>query len=259
MVYSSKFVLCVLVNGQPQTERADGIVTIPYGSSYTLRCRNKNYRRAVVKIYIDGENVSGSGYVIGANNSVDIERHASHDAAFQFVPLDGPEAVDAGKNGPNTDGKMGVIEARFYLEKEYKPIYEIHHHHYPKPEPVDPWKWPTQPYKPWQPIWYNTPSVTCTAPEQTSILSNSCSAEIQSILNISKPLQEGCTVEGGTTGQRFGSVWIDVEQDFVTLKLVLRGNGDVQVAAQKSEYCVRCGSKRSRKSDKFCGQCGLKL
>ena len=122
MVYSNRFVACVLLNGTPQRELANGVVPIPFNSEYSLRFRNKHNRRACVKFTIDGESVCGGGYIIGANSSIDIHRHFDKDARFKFVSLDSPDAVDAGKNGPNEDGTKGLIEAKFYLEKNRKLI-----------------------------------------------------------------------------------------------------------------------------------------
>jgi hypothetical protein len=157
MVYSNKCVVAVLVNGQVQKELADGTVQIPFNSEYVLRFRNKNDRRAVVKFTIDGENVSGSGYVIEANSYTDIRRHSDKDVAFKFVSLDSEDAIDFGKNGPNTDRSKGVIEASFYLEKERPKtiVKEVHHHHdyyYPRPIlPIDPYPYPRR-----RDIWYSS-------------------------------------------------------------------------------------------------------
>lgn len=155
MVYSNKFVMTVYVDGVQQQELANGVVKLPFGSEYVLRFRNRHNRRAVVKFTIDGENVSGNGYIIPANDVVEIKRHREKDAAFKFVSLESEEAYDFGKNGPNEDKVKGVIEAKFYLEKE-KPSYvyptEVHHHHhhYPRPRPAPaPW------YDPY-PIRYTT-------------------------------------------------------------------------------------------------------
>lgn len=154
MVYSNKFVMCVLVNGRPQKELANGQVSLPFGSEYALRFRNKNDRRAVVEIWIDGENVSGSGYVVNAHSYVDIQRHHDIDRSFKFVSLDSEDAVDHGKNGPNHDKVKGTIEAKFRLETEtppviYRDVHHDHHHHHdhyhPRPRPY--------PYHPPRPIW----------------------------------------------------------------------------------------------------------
>src|SRR5262252_1683017 len=66
MVYSSRFVLSVLLNGNIAPERTDGVVAIPFGSEYGIRCRNRNKgRRALVKLFVDNENISGGGFIIG--------------------------------------------------------------------------------------------------------------------------------------------------------------------------------------------------
>jgi hypothetical protein len=155
MVYSNKFVMCVLLNGRPQEELANGVVKLPFGAEYELRFRNKNNRRAVVKIYVDGENVSGGGYIIPANDHVDIKRHWDKDRAFKFVELNSAEAVDAGKNGPNPDKSKGLIEAHFYLEKETKnyPWWnyrtEEHHHHHHHHDHYHPTPRPWNPIRPY--------------------------------------------------------------------------------------------------------------
>ena len=163
MVYSNKFVLSVLVNGHPQSELSNGVVPLPFDAEYVLRFRNKNNRRAVVKFTIDGENVSGNGYIIDANSHLDIKRHRDVDRAFKFVSLESEDAIDFGKNGPNEDKVKGTIEARFYLEKERQatptyvpyPVPCIAPYPAPHPYPV----WPRPYYQ--NPIhWLNERTVT---------------------------------------------------------------------------------------------------
>jgi len=269
--------MAVLVNGKPQKELNNGVVKLPFGEIYSLRFRNKNNRRAVVKFYIDGENVSGNGYIIPANDYVDIERHHDKDRQFKFVSLESEEAVDFGKNGPNHDKSKGVIEARFYLEKE-KPIKIVeehhHHHHYRPRTPIVP------PYvPPYQPYWFdgtgqNSPyikggggsGITCSS--NASLFSGPSINTPLDFSNLqdsvpSANLQEGCTVEGGISGQSFHSVHIDVEEDFVALKIVLMGYEGVveEVVITRSEvsFCENCGAKKAKNSAKFCYNCGHKL
>lgn len=132
-MYSSKFVMCVLLDGTPQKELANGEIHLPFGSTYTIRLRNRNSRPAAAKIYIDGENVSGEGWRIPANDKVDIRRHADRDVSFKFVDLDSAEAIEFGKNGPNHDKVKGVIEARFYLEKDKPAPIRVEHHYHTMP------------------------------------------------------------------------------------------------------------------------------
>lgn len=241
MVYSNKFVMCVLVNGTPQSELANGVVKLPFGAEYSLRFRNKNNRRAVVKFFIDGENVSGEGYVVPANNHVDIKRHHGKDSSFKFVSLESEEAIDHGKNGPNPDKVKGTIEARFYFEKEkpkYFPTKEVvvHHHHYPQPIR------PTYTY----PVWGGAADSFCTnaggslessvstnldmnATKRSRASGQSCgerqiSTQSGNIGFVSESvLKDGCTVEGNYTGQTFHTVNIELEDTYTTLQVFLQG------------------------------------
>jgi len=263
MVYSNRFVMCVLIKGVPQEELANGTVKIPFGE-YSLRFRNKNSRCAVVQIYIDGENVSSGGYIIGANSYIDIKRHSDVDRAFKFVALDSPEAIEFGKNGDNSKKEKGTIEARFFLEKERyvapQPlVIEKHIHHY-KPNP-----W-VQPYKPcWMDGTISTPSN-----EPYATYSNCCSFSEPELEREIKtcgielpptPVKDGCTVEGFATGQNFYKVDIYIEDTYTSVKIFLQGYEEdkPKLNISKTNYCDKCGSKFVRKSSKFCHVCGNKL
>jgi len=285
MTYSNHFVMCVLVNGKPLKERADGVVVIPFGAEYTLRFKNKNSRRALVKFSIDNEDASGGGYVIPAHKDIDIRRFSDRDQTFKFVDLHSDEAQLDGKNGPNWDGSKGVIEAKFFLEKQHEPFYKqvpipvpvpVP---YPQPYPYPVYPWPKRQY----PYHYNTPmwhddtygatwSSTVGAKGMCDGGTQSCNVSMSSQVGSAEtlsnfapqnanPFLEGVTVGGGVSGQQFVNVYFDAETDYVTLKLVLRGGTQVEEAVQavEIEYCSNCGTKRSRKTDKFCGKCGTKL
>lgn len=286
MVYSSRFVLAVLVDGKIQKELHDGTVPIQFGREYALRFRNKNNRRAVVKFAIDGENVSGNGYIIPANDAIDIRRHFNKDATFRFVDLDSPEAVDHGKNGPNTDGSKGVIEAKFYLEKDYpvKVPYNIHHHHWHERRieiNPNPWPVPNTPCPYPYPMWSNGPTPgqssgttwcsTNTAGQSDCGIPSKINFTMPPQINLPPavfpclgtpaPLQEGCTVEGGRSGQTFTTEYIDLETDFTLLRCILKGLSNTVYAPTTAGevYCTNCGAKKTRHADNFCGVCGKKF
>ena len=286
MVYSNKFVMCVLLNGRPQKELANGVVSLPFGTEYALRFRNKNNRRAVVQIYIDGENVSGGGYVVNAHSYVDIKRHHDIDRAFKFVSLDSEDAVDYGKDGPNEDKVKGTIEARFYLEKErpqviYRDVHHDHHHHHhhdhyhPRPRPRP---WPYYPYDDgikWtcggggttsslgptvqggldsdvsygmnagnETLNFSDSPPSCSTKGMSSAGGQSSMRrsktanygdDIATFKRISIPekkLQDGCTVEGYSTGQNFHSVHVDLEETYTSLKIFLQGFDDLEDVEQ---------------------------
>ena len=240
MVYSDRFVLCILVDNKPLKELANGTVPIKFGTEYSIRLRNKNNRRAVAKITIDGEEVSGGGFVVPANDYVDIKRHATKDVAFKFVSLNSEEAVDFGKNGPNDDKVKGTIQVSFFLEREapiVKEVKEVHHWHYPKY--IKPWHGPY-----WgSGIVYGSSTIGSSSIHNSSLrsCSNNLSGSIGSFAPTNMPtesntvsidanntqnvdaLQDGCTVEGEATGQNFNLTFIDTESQSITLTLFLQG------------------------------------
>ena len=309
MVHSSNFVLCLLINGRVQKDRKNGTVELPFGTEYGLRLRNRHKsRRAVAHIYIDGEKVSGPGYIIDVNDFSDIKRHHDKDRAFKFVDLDSEEAYDAGKDGPNEDKEKGTIEVRFHLEKEDDRPVEVHHHHHhhPKPKPIFPAPWPypvdpdpypyprpTYPRKPGYPYpevtWtggtikstgstadsytQNMLGASQTAGRGMSSRSDGVSMQSASPASTKRSLEatdleDGCTVEGNLTGQRFTSVYFEEEHDYVACRLFLQGyQTDDSVYVNKHEtesvkYCEGCGAKRTKnkgKKAKFCFDCGVKF
>lgn len=255
MVYSSRCVMAVIVDGKPVQESHDGTVAIPFGTQYALRFKNKHDRRAVVKFTIDNEDASGPGYVIEPGKSITIERFSNEAVQFKFVDLENPEAVAEGKNGPN-DGTKGVIEARFYLEKKVE---------YPKrlrpirkrdnPYKDYPWAKPWAP-TPWvQPFIGGNPDITVTYNAKHDGHELHC---VPQNANLERtPLSDGCTVPGSASEQTFETTHIEYEKDFTSLKIVLKGY--VQTEVPKTKHCTSCGAKKARKSDRFCGQCGSKL
>jgi hypothetical protein len=305
MVYSNRFVLSVLLNGNILQERKDGVVPVPMyqgGTEYGLRFRNRHGCRAVVKFTIDGEDASGGGFVVPANGHVDIFRYHHKDAKFKFVSLDSTEAADFGKSD-NLDGGKGVIEARFYLEKQPPKVQYVPQPYpvpypVPQPYPVRPgphyWRYPEPKWYCWDSTLtklscgYHNPrgmtgaenaapttgkgifhtvggdyvpgcDFTASCPVGNVSLGNTISAmQVQPPRN---DTVEGCTVEGAASGQNFHTTYIDLEDDFALLKVVLRGVKAEQAESLITEitHCTQCGAKRGRKTDKFCGACGTKF
>ena len=244
--------MCVIIDGKIQKELANGTVIIPFGSEYTIRFRNKNERRAVVKFKIDGENASGDGYVINANSFIDIKRYAHKDCAFKFVSLDSEEAIDFGKNGSNDDKLKGLIESVFYIEKQH-PVTHTYN-----PSIWNDNKWPNITY--WMSSTTTSPfslNVTCDSYTCDSLAPQSL--QDQSGMKNSLPtydtiisgdITDGATVEGKSTGQKFCEVSIDLEFDFVTLKLFLQGtnkeNG-IKIEIEKENEDLRKQIEQQKK------------
>jgi hypothetical protein len=300
MGYSNKFVLCLLMNGTIQQERKDGTLEIPFGSEYGIRLRNKNDRRAVGELYLDGEVVGR--WAVPANGHIDIFRHQKFDRAFKFVSLDSGDAHEHGKSGDNADKGKGVVEARFYLEKAASPTTVIHHYHhttygghvprssnvyddghrsYSGGAAVMPSVMPLSDCdsdSTYQPRRGGAASLD--ASRTKTISQNYCApaggyASACASMPTSAPVvQDGCTVEGRATGQRFGTTSIECEEAYTSVMIVLRGftppyaptpaPAPVAVLPIYNEtpssigFCTSCG-KPCNSTDAFCGQCGKSL
>ena len=221
MTYSNKFVMCIIIDGTIQKESDSGSVFIPFGTEYTIRFRNKNNKRAVVRFSIDGEDVGGNGYVIPSNDYIDIKRHHDKDKAFKIVSIDSQEAMDFGKNG-NNDIK-GHIVAKFYLEKDSIKYNSTLNNHYWKSSATD------------NDYWMRRDTSSVPPAGRYAPITLGSGAPVNISFN-STPI--GVTVEGGFTGQSFTSTNINLESNFIQLELVLRG------------YVVVMGTKNCTEADK---------
>ena len=263
MVYSNHFVVAIKVNGTAQKELKDGSVILPFESEYVIHLRNKNRERnAVAYVYIDGDLVTPTGIVVYKNSFVDLERSTDKAAKFKFVSLETPEAIEFGKDTENSDKGMGVIEVRWHYEKE-KPVLnppiiireEHHHYHHPRP-------------------W----GLGRIASDSSSLLRGAGACGVRASYSAHEPLgvysareplgealvglanlslsdydsteaKDGCTVEGGHSNQSFREVHMDIESDYTTIRLVLKGADPekiVRTASAQPRGRKVYGDKRSQ-------------
>lgn len=73
MMYNSKLVTSVKCAGKIMREQGD-TVFLPFGEEYSLLLKNLNTKRALLHIEIDGEDVTPNGLILGANQTIDLER-----------------------------------------------------------------------------------------------------------------------------------------------------------------------------------------
>ena len=72
-MYGNKLAAAIKVNGKVLREFKD-TVYVPFGSEYAITIRNLHTTRAVVSVYIDGDNMVPGGLVLNAGQSIDLER-----------------------------------------------------------------------------------------------------------------------------------------------------------------------------------------
>jgi len=116
-MYQSKLVASLKANGKILREFKD-TVYIPFGSEYSFLIKNLNTTRALVNVFIDGENVIDGGLVLNAGQEVDLERYVkngnlSEGNRFKFI-----ERTSAIENGPRgTKLEDGLVRIEFQFER----------------------------------------------------------------------------------------------------------------------------------------------
>lgn len=231
--YANRFVVCVTVNGNVVKPNKAGVVEVPFGSEYAIRLHNKNHRRALAHIYLDGDNVSGNGYVIGANLEVEIERYADKPLKFVFVAEESARACAEGKSS-NKNGANGLLRVTFYFEK-YPPMQLC-------ATPKNPWRSPPVYGGQYQNYSYDGVTVSSYS---ASAANNSCSFDgeeytSRGLQSSAKSLENGCTVAGDYSKQDFNFVSFDPESEpAAELTLVMRGFRQDLVQMKKEQALAK--------------------
>jgi hypothetical protein len=120
MMYGNKLAAAIKVNGKVLREFKD-TVYVPFGSEYTILLKNLNTTRAVVNIFIDGDNVVPGGLVLNAGQEVDLERsikngNLNEGNRFKFIERTG--AVEEHRGVKLEDG---LLRIEYQFEKPYIP------------------------------------------------------------------------------------------------------------------------------------------
>jgi hypothetical protein len=124
MMYSNKLVASLKANGKILREFKD-TVYIPFGSEYSFLLKNLHTTRAVVNIFIDGENVVDGGLVVDAGREVNLERYIkngnlSEGNRFKFIER--TQAIEDGPRGIKLED--GLIRIEFQYEQP-RPVLNV--------------------------------------------------------------------------------------------------------------------------------------
>jgi hypothetical protein len=257
-MYNQKLVASIKSKGKVLREFKD-TVYIPFASEYSILLKNLNTTRAVVNVFIDGENVVPGGLVIDPGRTVDLERwikngNLSEGNKFKFIER--TQAIEDGPRGIKLEDGLVRVEYQFEIPR---PIFNVS-----------------------QTLW-NTPvygsgvmrgisgstgdvawpagSVTCQAAlNNVSMDSLSVTASAASFKN-----ETGITVPGSKSEQKFVETTVGTLESTVhniVLKLVgdLGNNKPVEkaVTVKAKPKCVTCG-KQNKAHAKFCSECGTAL
>ena len=238
-MYNQKLVASIKSKGKVLREFKD-TVYIPFASEYSILLKNLNTVRAVVNVFIDGENAVPGGLVIDPGRTVDLERwikngNLTEGNKFKFIERTG--AVEQHRGIGVEDGLVRV-EYQF----EFPPINM------------------NTVIRGIDRGWITASGATYSSVSPTSASLNSIQCSTNSYQN-----DVGITVPGSKSTQSFMTTTIgalDPTIYNIVLKLVgdLGDNKPVEkaVTVKHKPKCVTCG-KQNKAHAKFCSECGTAL
>ena len=122
-MYQSKLVASLKANGKILREFKD-TVYVPFGSEYSFLLKNLHTQRALVNIFIDGENVVEGGLVLDPGREVDLERYVKNgnlSAGNKFKFIERTSAIEDGPRGVKMED--GLIRIEFQYEQP-RPVFQ---------------------------------------------------------------------------------------------------------------------------------------
>ena len=239
-MYESKLAAAIKVNGKVLREFKD-TVHIPFGSEYTILLKNLNTTRAVVKVFIDGDDTVPGGLVIDPGREVDLERwvkngNLTEGNRFKFIERTG--SIEQHRGIGIEDG---LIRVEFQFE-QLRPVYNT------------PWisASGSQIY-PQGGILRNT-TADWAGPAGSVTCSANYSATSVSVNDV------GITVPGSKSDQKFVTAYVgalESTKHSMVFKL-FGGTMPKPITVKHKPRCVTCG-KQNKATSKFCQECGTAL
>jgi hypothetical protein len=262
MVYHNQLIAVIKTNGKILRELSNNTFKLPFNTEYSIKFKNLNSRDVLIKVSIDGENISldniNSEIIIRANSSGSLEGFLKGNTVtnkFKFI-----QKTDQIVNHRGDRIDDGIIR----IEYRYAKI---------KPVTIQTTNWT-----------YNSQSVFhpagCMCPicnphyesKQVFPFLRSLSTSVYLTSSVNPAVtsnvrsDEGITVKGSASEQRFINSFIDeVEEQSHVIILYLKGYDEVSndlvrkpETAKRKVSCPTCGT-RNKFRNKFCLTCGTAL
>ena len=242
-MYESKLAAAIKVNGKVLREFKD-TVYIPFASEYSILLKNLNTTRAVVNVFIDGEDMVPGGIVLNAGQECDLERsvkngNLNEGNKFKFIERTG--SVERYRGVKLEDG---LVRVEFQFEQPVRPISwntsQISGSIYPQGGIL----------RGLNDVHYGT---TCSV---NSFSASATSATMDSFVN-----DVGITVPGSKSDQKFSATYVGaLESTKHSMVFKILGGEAVKeaVTVKHKPKCVTCG-KQNKALAKFCQECGTAL
>ena len=246
MMYGSKMAAAIKVNGKVLREFKD-TVHIPFGSEYAITLKNLNTTRAVVNVYIDGDNVVPGGLVLNAGQSIDLERsirnnNLTEGNRFKFIERTGRIEEHRG---------IGIEDGLVRIEYQFElPIFINAIASTPK-------TWDTHIY----PQGGVMRGISGSTGDWAGPVGATYSSVSLNSANISAQANDvGITVPGSKSTQAFQTTSVNA-LDPVKHNLVFKlfgGTVPKPITVKHKPKCVTCGHQ-NKATAKFCSECGTAL
>jgi hypothetical protein len=280
MMYSNKLAVALKSNGKILREFKD-TVYIPFGSEYSILVKNLDSVRAIVNIFLDGENVVPGGLVVNGKQEIDLERwikngNLKDGNRFKFI-----ERTAGIEQHRGIKLEDGLIRVEFQFEKRAQSIQ------------LDPMYWKTTqtPFindnyilrglggstsiggasgslgDTWGQANASYSSAEASIAKSTIVNQVNVSAQLSaSATSATRSLNDvGITVPGSKSDQKFSTAsWFLTESETHTMILKILGEtADCKpvlapVTVKAKPKCTTCG-KLNKATAKFCSECGTAL
>lgn len=247
-MYGNKLAAAIKVNGKVLREFKD-IVHIPFGSEYAITLKNLNTTRAVVNVYIDGDNVVPGGLVLNAGQSIDLERsirnnNLTEGNRFKFI-----ERTSAVEEHRGVGIEDGLVRIEYQFE-QLRPIINV--------APVWNSTWDTHIY----PQGGVMRGITGSTGAWAGPVGATYSSASLNATNISAQANNdvGITVPGSKSTQSFQTTTVGVLESTkhnLVFKLI-GGTAPKPITVKHKPKCITCG-KQNKATAKFCTECGTAL
>lgn len=271
MMYNQKLVASLKAKGKILREFKD-TVYCPFGAEYSILLKNLNTVRAVVNVYIDGEDMVPGGLVLNAGQEVDLERsikngNLTEGNRFKFI-----ERTSAIEQHRGIKLEDGLIRIEYQFEM---PVMSTFIKTDWQNKEWVPGHWRDKPYN----VNGMLRSVDYSAGENTRISATSATnATLKSMnMSVSSSVHDGMatmdwcanetgiTVPGSKSEQRFQTTTIGA-LDPVKHTIILKILGETEsnqpirepITTKYKPKCITCG-KQNKATAKFCTECGTAL
>ena len=272
-MYNNKMAVAIKVNGKVLREFKD-TVYMPFGAEYSLLLKNLNTVRALINVYIDGDNIVPGGLVLHTGQEIDLERAIRNGNLTEGNKLKFIERTGKIEDHRGVKLEDGLIKIEFQFEKIFKR------------QDVIQWNNVTlggQPHYDYGTTWtvnnsvmrgHQHTDVACSsavyASGSVASMAVGASASMNSMLQscdstVQPKSETGITVAGSKSEQKFNttsSFTCEPEKHNIILRLLgeTADNKGIRepITVKAKPKCVTCG-KQNKATAKFCTECGTAL